>query len=131
MAAVKNSATVGAFVMLGVDGVSILRQFFSRKVLGKNQSIMSFVANGDLLVRQFELKKRDHIFTHELRGNGATDKERKLLGAQCHVLFDLNDAQMVSTSFSLHGAVRIGHPVDLRPRKARPSLRLPFRRPKS
>ena len=63
---------------------------------------MFFVTNRHLFICNFEFEQRDYIIAHELGSNWPAYERRKFFCAQCDVLFNLHNAQLIPPAFCLH-----------------------------
>ncbi len=64
---------------------------------------MALLNNFNLIFAQSQLEQSHHTILHELGGDGAALNTWKLLLDEAYILSSLNDADLISTAFSLHG----------------------------
>ncbi len=63
---------------------------------------MPFVEDANSVILDSHLEENDNVFAHELSRNRSADQAWKLVPADEQVLFELDAAKLIGTSFGLH-----------------------------
>ena len=77
-------------------------QVLCRHLVWLDKAIVLFVDEGYAVYTDFKTKESNNSILYELRGNGSTNKVGELVGAYGEILLDLDDAELVGPTLSLH-----------------------------